>query len=70
MTTSTTTDNAQILIRKAHVSLRLRRAKKDNGLEDLKQYSTGKIPAINFLKNCLELIKKIDSVRKKMSREP
>lgn len=64
MTTSTTTDNGQILIRKAHVSLRLRRAIKDNGLEDLKQYSTGKIPAINFLKHCLELIKKKDdSVR-------
>lgn len=58
MTTSTTTDNGQILIRKAHVSLRLRRAIKDNGLEDLKQYSTGKILAINFLKYCLELIKK------------
>lgn len=66
MTTSKTTDNGHILIRKAHVSLRLRRAIKDNGLEELKQYSTGKIPAINFFTHCSEFIKKkIDSVRQK-----
>lgn len=70
MTTSTTTDNGQILIRKAHVSLRLRRAIKDNGLEDLKQYSTGKIPAINFLKKMSGINKKFYSIRKKMSHEP
>lgn len=71
MTTSKTTDNGHILIRKAHVSLRLRRAIKDNGLEELKQYSTGKIPAINFFKHCSEFIKKrLIACAKKMSHEP